>query len=190
VRPGSLAWDGNESLALRGAPFPRDLVFASGPDSFAFVAAAPPGVYSIALSRLGTSGAEVTQTREIRITRMSYETHAPASPRSFPAGLPARVFLALGLAVARDSIENFRFSFPSSTPVTARAEWDGPANIDLRWRSCADPNQTVGNMMGATATRPEITSVTVPGGECWLLQVVLQPPLTENPVIKLDVTSP
>ncbi|UCF18617.1 MAG: hypothetical protein JSU87_11790, partial [Gemmatimonadota bacterium] len=52
--------------------------------------------------------------------------------------------------------------------LTVTLQWMTGADLDILWRN-ADFTEYVGNFGGATAAKPEQTSVTVPGGETWRL---------------------
>ena len=137
VRPGSSAWDGDESVTMHGAPFPDDLVTRRwGLDSLAFVAAGPAGRYALAITNIGS--ANITQWDTLHVRRFP----APpwTSPRDVsPAGLPLTVHQSLArITTPRDTIHSFRFRPLADISVTAVVEWTDAGSITALWQDCVD----------------------------------------------------
>ena len=188
----------NDVIALDDSA-PAELVLTRQPGRVGFAAVGMAGPHLVSVRRAGTSTTEVT---DLTILSNSDATdravkgcatlacEVSASP-ILPAGAqPVQTFLSLWSSPPhRDSLDIFRFLSPTSHQVTARLEWTGAANLDLLWRTCSNLTP-VGNTDGATAAKPEQTTVTIPGTVCWALFVVQKSQLPEPTLASLRVTSP
>lgn len=191
VRQGTtLPWDQSQQAALPGAPFPDDLTLLVQGDSLRLLAVARPGTYGLRITNPGSGSTPQTQVAPLRITSFRYQANGPLSaPELASRPFPQRRFFALGRAVSGDTVEFLRFEPAADLPVTAKLDWQGTGQMDLRWRTCPAP-VPVGNADGATTGRPERTSVTVPGSACWLLWAVVTGPADAWVIARLDLTSP
>jgi len=134
TRRGTLAWDGDESVVLNGAPFPDDIVTTRWADSLAFVAVGDWGNYDVSVTRLGPQ--QVTQRAPLRIIAVDYEAHAPASALLVTAApFPQTHYLALRTRLG-DTTDHYRFVVPAALPVTARVESPGSRLPFVRWYEC------------------------------------------------------
>lgn len=183
LRRGIKPWNGAERISIPGSPFPDSVVVSRNADTIRFLAVGTPGEYNLLVNEGGTA-----VRVPLRITTLQYEAHAPNL--SFSPPTPWHEFIALGAPPARDTIEYFRFAAPPGNirTVTATADWQSGANVDLSWQVCDTPT-VVGNADGVTNGKPEKTTVTVPGGQCWKLLVVIHGPSAAE-IIKLDFTPP
>jgi hypothetical protein len=189
VKPGSVPWDGNETVTLPGGPFPGDLLVTQNNDSLRLLAVGTPGTYNLVIEKEGPNPVRAP----LVITSLRYEPHTPASvPNLVVRPFPQRIFIALGRPPASDTVDYFGFSTIGAVPfsVTATATWQSNANVDLKWQDCVTA-APVGNLDGSTpANKPERTSVSVPAGQCWNLLVIIRGNPTALELIKLDLTSP
>jgi hypothetical protein len=89
-----------------------------------------------------------------------------------------------------DTLDYFKLPPTSARQVTARLDWAGSANLDLHWRHCVT-FAAVGNNDGATANNPEVTSVPIPAGQCWMILVQMISGSSTVPTFaRLRLTSP
>ena len=135
LRRGSLAWDGNESVLLNGAPFPNDVVVRRwSTDSLAFIAAGSAGRYALSITNLGANNTAQWDTLHIR----SFPAAPWLTPRDVaPSDLPLTVVQSLArMSTPRDTLHSFRFRPVADLQVTARLEWSGGAMSSV-WNECA-----------------------------------------------------
>jgi hypothetical protein len=194
-----LAWNGDEQIVLAGGPFPgADLVVTQMATSLRFVAVGDIATYPLGVTSLGP-GAE-TQVASLTIRSladandrgmMSCGTVAcTVDSAAVVSVFPYRAFLSLWSTPPRpDTVDFFQFRPQAPLTVTARLDWPTTANMNLRWRRCA-PYVVVGNADGATSANPESTTVTIPGGECWVLLVSLVSTGPNPQFARLRLTSP
>jgi hypothetical protein len=192
----------NDVVILDDSVFlPSVLQLSRVPHRIGFAAVGGGGSHMVVVSR---SGSPQPKTEVIGLTIASIADandramqgcatracEVSRSPIIPAAALPYRTFLSLWTAPPyRDSIDLFRFMPAVPLRVTARVDWSGPGNVDLVWRRC--PQLTpVGNSSGATASKPESTSESIPAGECWLLLVALNSRLAEPTFAHLQLSSP
>ena len=190
--------------ALESSPFAASaLLLWRNDDSLAFAAAATAGSHAVAIIDSGSSApasvftvAIVSQTDRNDRGMRSCTTvvcQVDSAQVISAATLPYLAFLSLSRAgVKADTIDFFRIQPAAPLAVTARLDWTGPANLDLRWRTCST-FLPVGNLAGATSTNnPEATSVTIPAGQCWVLMLMLGPYAVASPPVfaRLRVTIP
>jgi hypothetical protein len=188
-------------VAVDDSVFPAaDLILSDQPMRRGIAAVGAAGSHLISVKRFGSSITEVVGLTITSIAdandramqqcadRACEVSRAPIIPA---AALPYKAFLSLwSKPPHRDSLDMFRFMPSSSLPVTAELDWRGGGNLDLSWQRCSTPT-SVGNLNGATAaTRPERTSVVIPGGECWLLLVALNSRLPGPTAARLHLKSP
>jgi hypothetical protein len=178
---------------------PADLILSRQPGRVGFAAVGALGSHMVVVRRVGAPISEIAGFAIVSLAdpndRMmnhcaDLACEISASP-VIPAGaLPHQSFLSLwSPPPRRDSLDLFRFMPSSPLQLTAEVDWSGPANLDLNWRRCSPPTP-VGNSDGATAAKPERTSVTIPGGDCWLLFVAQKSVLPEPTFAHLRLTSP
>jgi len=134
-RDSARAWNGNETVTLRGGPFPTEVfVDRLGDSILRFRAIADPGAYTIELGGLGPSDTE-TQTAPLRVTSAS----PPLGPASggartvSPAG--DTVFLRLGRTPA-DTIVDHDIRVTAERSVRAAVESRAYETASVRWLSC------------------------------------------------------
>ncbi len=136
VRQGTLAWDGDESVSLNGAPFPDDLVVRRWTtDSLGFLAVGETGRYALSVTNIGPGQA----VRRVPLTITSFPGPAELAPRSILPGLtlPQTIFLSLSQSTnPADTLRYYRFQPAANTTVTATVEWRNDARIDLIWNAC------------------------------------------------------
>jgi hypothetical protein len=198
---------GDELAALDGAAFaPADVLISVQPSQLLFLAASPLGRHALDILNAGnTSNAERTS--------LSISTELDPNDRATLGcvligclfdGVPtlvATVLPHLSVLTLRkapspvDTSDVFKvrnLSPASPMPVTAHLDWPAgsAANLDLRWTECVPPYSAVGNSSGATLARPEVTSVSIPVGDCWGLTVRMVSGGTGRVFAKLRVTSP
>ncbi|MBI3983059.1 MAG: carboxypeptidase-like regulatory domain-containing protein [Gemmatimonadetes bacterium] len=131
VREGGQAWDGDETVVLNGAPFPRDLVVNRWEDSLSFVAVGGAGTYLLSITGLGSP--TDTQVAPLDIVSVRYEAHpAATAPLVTP---PASLHLALPTRPG-DSTDYFKFQPPAQLNVTATVESPGLEAPSLAWFEC------------------------------------------------------
>jgi hypothetical protein len=137
LRRGTLAWDGDESVSLHGAPFPDDLVVRRwNNDSLAFVAAGQTGRYAISVTNIGVANTEQWDTVVVR--------SFPAAPWTTPrdivgASFPLTIHQSLArITTPKDTIHSYRFRPPADLTITASVAWTGPSTIATTWEDCAD----------------------------------------------------
>ncbi len=110
-----------------------------------------------------------------------------------PAGhtvVPPPTFFTLTAGTPADAMDFFKIANPavSALAVTAHIDWRGDGLLDLTWYICGTTSQ-VGQTVHGTMTHTVQSSVTIPVGGCWVLQVSLKN--GQGPVYgKLLVTSP
>lgn len=197
VRPPAFEpFDGDELAAVDGSPVPpTDTKVFGNASQLRFLAVALQGARRLTIQNVGsTTNSEYTElairTRVDPNDRAmtgctNYACEVNRSPRYVAVPEAVSAFLTLWRTSAgADSVDMVRLDPPSATMhVTARLSWSpSTANLDLRWVDCAT-NATVGNADGMTGSNPEATTVDVPGGDCWLLLVILSSPSTTTPVI-------
>ena len=81
---------------------------------------------------------------------------------------------AMNALLRGDVGDFFKLQPAVATTYTARLDWYGAADLDLFWRMC-NTLSAVGNTNGATQANPETTTVAMPAGSCWILQVTMAP---------------
>jgi hypothetical protein len=200
VSQGSgLAWNGNVSIVLQGAPFPSDSDLVVTRDtlthSLAFLAVGETGPYPLLVTNLG--GRRVTQVATLTITSL-----LDASDRALmncpghggcldsvlvvpTSSIPRKIFVSFG-ATTTDTLNALAFRPLAQDTITARLDWPGAVNLDLAWRDCVSFSE-VGTPSGTTTSNPESTRVIIPAGACRLLVMTGGP----GPAIaRLRLTSP
>ncbi len=195
---------GDEFVTLTGAGFDStEILLDLRPDQLAFAAVGEEGFHHLRVTSVGNTTRTESATLSIisvadRNDRrmLACTTFACRATNAEPvarASMPYQTFLALHRKVpSPDTLDYFRFEPSVDLPVTARLQWPaGSDSLDLTWRRCGVPNALVGNLDGATpAANPEITSVTVPAGECWLLLVSLSSTSARSVFARLLLRSP
>jgi hypothetical protein len=194
-----LDWNGDEQIVLLAAPFPpTDLVVVQPGTFLRFLAVGDVGTHALRVTNLGPSAETQVGSLTIRSLvdandrgmRSCTTVTCMVDSAAVVSAFPYRAFLSLWTTPPRmDTVDFFQFRPPAPLPVTARLDWPSAANFDLRWRRCA-PYVLVGNEDGATAANPESTTVTIPGGECWVLLVSLVTRGPEPEFARLRLTSP
>ena len=117
-------------------------------------------------------------------------TRAP--PIVVSAGQPFVAFLSFSRkGPVQDTLDFLKITAPVPGPLslTATLNWRDSSNLDLSWHDCITANPR-GNYAGATLANPEITSVSIPGGECWILQIGMRPTSLGPTFARLEVKSP
>lgn len=103
---------------------------------------------------------------------------------------PAAIFLSLSRKPPRpDTVDFLKIEPPANFPLTALLDWHGPANLDLGWRRCSPFVPVASGAVTAFASA-ESTSVVVPAGECWILQVSMGPGGDGPAFARLRIRSP
>lgn len=194
----------NRAIAvLDGSPFPADsLILLRNAARLGFAAVATSGAHMVAVIDSGVSPAPsvfslgiTSQTDQNDRGMRSCTTVAcrvNLAQGIPPLALPYVSFVSLTSAGARiDTVDFFTITPASPLTITARLDWIDPVDLDLRWRTCS-PFTTTGNAAGATLTNnPEVTSVTIPAGQCWVLLVTGPRAPGVQPVFaRLRVTTP
>ena len=72
--------------------------------------------------------------------------------------------------------------------ITATLSWDSNSDIDIYWTE-AGWNDYVGNFDGATLSNPEVSQVTIPAGETWLVWLEHFGPADAD-IVTFEITSP
>jgi len=115
---------------------------------------------------------------------------APTVPTSPVTALPFTTFLSLWSIPPRlDTIDVFKVKPTTDLHVTARLDWGSGANLDLRWLDCVT-KAPLASSGGATSGKPEISTLTILGGRCAALLVVMRPNSAARAFPRLRVTSP
>lgn len=195
-------FSGDELAILEDSAFSApDLVVRREPDAIVFVAVGHPGTHVVSLTSLGPRS--ITEVFPLTITTLQDRSDRrafacgsmrcqadSAEPIAVTPAQPYQTFLSLhGPTPLADDADLFRLSPGPARRLTAVLDWNGPANLDLRWLLCSTL-QPVGNANGATAQRPERSSVLVPAGACWLLVVTMPNATAEPAFARLRVVSP
>jgi hypothetical protein len=202
-------FNGDELAEIDGAPFPpTEVVLSRATNEFKIVALGEAGAHGVAITKVGTGTS--TQVAALTIqsvldandrAMLSCETlrcSVDSAPRIAPSSLPYQSFLSLWRTPPRtDTVDVVRIH-PDIAPagavtpltVTATLNWEGAANLDLRWRRCSTLG-SVGNDSGATGANPERSSITI-SDDCWALLVLLLPggALEPRAFARLRITSP
>jgi hypothetical protein len=206
---GTQPFNGDELADIDGAPFPpTDVVLSRATNILKIAALGEPGAHGVAISNVGTGtstqigtfiiGSALDANDRATLSCGGLRCSVDSAPRIVPASLPYQAFLSLWRTPPRtDTLDVVKIHpDPTTTglvmplPVTATLNWQGAANLDLRWRRCSNL-ASVGNDSGATGANPERSSVTI-SDDCWALLVLLLPggPPAPRAFARLRITSP
>lgn len=198
-----------DSAWIADSPFPRDQIpLGYLGDTLRFFAVGDAGQHVIVVTnplKGATAVDSVTITSLMDASDRAVRGCPPAntvcavdsalplqSPMARAPGRPFAIFLALSRLPPRpDTVDFLRVKPPTNLPLTAVLDWHGPANLDLGWRKCSPfvpapfPASAVGSFASA-----ESTSVVIPAGECWILQVSMGPGGNGPAFARLRVRSP
>jgi hypothetical protein len=185
-RPASPQFSAQAIALIDSAPFAASsLLYLRRPDTLIFAAVATAGIHSVSIiDSIATAEAQAfrisiaSQTdRNDRASRTctTMDCMIDSAEAVTPAQLPILRFQSLTTAKTTvDTVDMFKFTATGSPlALTARLDWSSPApvNLNLQWRTCPTFLPT-GNSDGNTpANKPEVTSVLIPAGQCWLLLV-------------------
>jgi hypothetical protein len=143
--------NGNETLHLRGGPYPGGVFLGQEGDSLMrFLAVGEPGAYTIEIGNLGPGDAE-TRTAPLRITSARPQLRGPGSGRggagdlSF-TGLPDTMFVTLGSQRA-DTIDHYRIT---GTGARVHARVESARYLEtasVRWLECGGAPVSMGNVL-------------------------------------------
>ena len=202
-------FNGDELADIDGAPFPpADVVLSRGTNELKIAALGEPGAHGVAISNVGTGtsteiatltiGSAVDANDRAMLSCSSLRCSVDSAPRIVPwvSPLPDVFVLVAHPTSDRHSrrSENPPRHFPTRAAhppaVTATLNWQGAANLDLRWQRCSNL-ASAGNDSGATGANPERSSVTI-SDDCWALLVLLLPGSAPAPraFARLRITSP
>jgi len=120
----------------------------------------------------------------------------PRLPGGAPLGsAPLTIFLSLSAEpklLRPDTTDLLRLEPPAALAVTAVLDWRRVTKLDLSWRRCTSPATAIGNVpVTSPRAATESTSVVIPGGECWILQIKMPSGSSEGPAFaRLRLTTP
>ena len=192
--PATEPFDGNEQAAIEGSPVsPNETkVSDSTAAELKFIATGFPGERRVTIHNVGTP----SRHADIAILTLKDPNdramagcanpacQANQAPR-YTTVSPARSnFLTLWRSASSvDTVDMVKFEPSDSLRVTATLSWwPTTANLDLGWTNCT-MSESRGNTDGATSSRPEESTVHIPGNRCWLLLIVLRDSGTVPPVV-------
>jgi hypothetical protein len=196
-----------QALAIidSSSPFaPESMVYRRSAGTLIVAAAAMPGQHTVAIidgASTRTSAVNVTSDVDLNdrhTRRCATDVCRADSAEVINAGsLPALRFLSLKTVGTRiDTVDFFRIQATGAPlTVTARLDWrapgTAPVNLNLQWRTCLGLLAT-GNADGSTPlNKPEVTSLTIPAGQCRMLLVTgPSQPAVPTVIARLRITSP
>lgn len=196
VRPPAFEpFNGDEVASIEGSPIaPNDTKVFGDATRLGFFAVALSGQRRLTIRNVGRT--THSQHAEIAVRTLAdpndrgmvgcpdLACRINRAPRYGGVPAPFSSFFTLWRsASSADTVDMVRFGPSDSLHVIADLSWSpSTANLDLRWADCAT-NAAVGNTNGATADHPEKSIVYVPGGQCWVLLVLLSSTGVVSPVI-------
>ena len=134
-------WNGDETIVLRGGPYPTEVFTGRIGDSvLTFIAVGDPGAYTIEVGRLGTDD-DRTQGAPLRITSARPALRGPGAGAGgaltlAPATFPVTKFITLG-AHPDDTVDHYRVQPPGAMTLRARVESRQVfETASVRWLSC------------------------------------------------------
>jgi hypothetical protein len=189
VAPTGAQFNQTTRAGIADSPFPQNQVpFRRTPDTLQFLALADVGYHAVVVTNVtGTTDSAVAplfvnsiRDRNDSLTAGCADSNGACVTGSAQPAAPSHVvpfltFLTLQRASnPRDTVDFFKLEPAVATTYTARLDWYGAANLDLFWRMC-NTLSSIGNTNGATQANPETTTVAMPAGSCWILQVTMAP---------------
>jgi hypothetical protein len=194
----------DERAVIDDGPFPADILVSRDAARLRFLAVGSAGAHVVTVTNVGsTSDAQTAamtigswldpnDRRMLGCENLTCEV-AAAQPIPFvllaPPSPPYTSFLALWRVPPRtDTLDLFRIQVTDPRSVTADLDWEGAADLDLRWLRCATLAQ-VGNLNGATGSKPERTTETIPAGDCRILLVTMKSGGADRAIARLRVRS-
>ena len=181
ITPGSVAWDGDEGVLIDGEP---TVILEQSATSL--IAGVPPlaaGTYELVVTDQGPN--QISGSVDIDVSG-TYTVNAFPGLDITTGAYPRNFFFVLDDTNLDDF---FSFSPASDLDISVTLTWNGGADIDILWYAC-DNSGFVGNFSGATGANPELSAVTVPGGDCWSLWFNNYSGDTGPTLMGVNITSP
>lgn len=181
VRPPAFEpFNGDEIFEVDGSPIPAaDVLVFRQTDRAGFLITAPPGQRVVTIRNVGTTthsqSATITvrslmDANDRRTTPCTSRTCLISAVPRYDAlqGAVKHFFTLWNGATGVDTADYIRIQPAAPLRVTARLSWQGNADLNLNWVDC-NTGAPRGNTDGATTANPEVTTVDVPAGQCWML---------------------
>jgi hypothetical protein len=185
VQPSpTLPWDGDEYVTIGGV---QSSWAYNDMDSIALVVPRlPTGPAQLVVHNQGPS--QVTQHADVDVASTFTPNSDPLSGVDISAG-PFPMWFYIELSDTES--DHWLTLAPSSDlTVTVRLRWETVADLDILWTN-EDATAWTGNFNGATASMPEESTVTIPGGTTYRLWLDLYDSQGASPTLaQVTITSP
>lgn len=192
VKPGTIAWTGNESISLGGV-FSTFPIGASTTEVSFIVPALSVGANPLLIATEGVD--ELTRTVDLAVTTTYTQNDLDELNLVTPApDITADIPLTMFISLDEDNVDDFFTIAPAADlDVTVTFAWQNSADMDILWYGPFGGEVVCCffNFAGATGANPEISSVSIPAGFVAVLNANAYD-MNDEPatIIEITITSP